>query len=256
MIKIKDSERINLSELCSYRKDDNTLQWFLEGNPYSEAWVDDVENPTEAIIIAADFCYLLGEVRHLDEIEQILVENARHKIIIPCDVLWNTYLNEFLSKKVCCYSRYAIKYEQDGFDKDNLEELITKIDSVYEIKKIDENIYNEVLGIDWAADGCCFFRSSEDFKENGLGYVVLKEGQLVCIASSYTTYKNTIEITIGTLEEYRRQGLAAACAATLMLECLKRDIYPNWEASNLNSVALAEKLGYHFDKAFDVYSLV
>lgn len=256
MIKINDSERSNLSKLCSIRKDDNLLQWFLEGNPYSAAWVDDTMNPEEAIIIAADFCYLLGEVKHPAEIKQTLEENARHKIIIPCETHWGTYLNEYMSKKVRCCSRYAIKHEPDIFDKNNLEQLIKKLNPVYEIRQIDEDIYKEVLGIDWAADGCCFFRSYGNFKKNGLGYVILKDDQVVCIASSYTSYKNTIGVTIGTLDEYRRQGLAAACAATLILECLERGIYPEWEASNMNSVALSEKLGYHFDKAFDVYSLV
>ena len=256
MIKITDSERINLSKLCTCRKEDNLLQWFLEGNSYCAAWVDDVLQPEEAIIIAADFCYLMGVVEHHHEIEQILEENARHKIIIPCGTHWDTYLKEYMSKKVRCYSRYAIKHEPDVFDKNNLEQLIKRINPVYEIKQIDEDIYKEVLDIDWAADGCCFYRSYEDFKKNGLGYVVLKDRQLVSIASSYTTYKNTIGVTIGTLEEYQRQGLAAACGATLILECMKRGIYPEWEAANTKSVALSEKLGYHFDKAFDVYSIL
>lgn len=256
MIKITDYERMNLSKLCSSRKKDSLLLWFLEGNPYCDAWVDDVIHPEEAIVIAADFCYLLGEGKDPGEIEQVLLENARHKIIIPCGTQWDAYLKECMSEKVRCYSRYAIKREPNTFDKNNLEQLIKNIDPVYEIKQIDEKIYKEVLNIDWAADGCCFYRSYEDFKENGLGYVVLRDSQLVSIASSYTTYKNTIGVTIGTLEEYRRQGLAAACGATLILECLERGIYPEWEASNMNSVALSEKLGYHFDRAFDVYSII
>ena len=195
-------------------------------------------------------------MRHFDEIEQILLANARYKVIIPCGTHWVTYLNEYLSEKNYCYKRYAIKHEKYVFDKNNLQQLIKELDPTYEIKQIVEEIYKEVLGIDWAADGCCFFKSYVDFKKNGLGYVVFKDGQLVCIASSYTAYENTIGVTIGTVKEHRRKGLAAACAATLILECLERGIYPEWEAANMDSVALAEKLGYHFDKAFDVYSLI
>ena len=101
-----------------------------------------------------------------------------------------------------------------------------------------------------------FLRSYEEFKNKGLGYIVLKDEQHVCIASSYTSYHNTIGITIVTLEEHRRKGLAAACAATLILECLKRGVNPEWEAANMESVSLAEKLGYHYDHSFDVYSLI
>ena len=256
MVKINEVDNIKLSKLCSSRKDDIMLLWFLEGNPSCSAWVDDIVQPKEAIIIAADFCYLLGEVKHPDEIERILETNAYSKVIIPCGTQWITYLNEYLSEKVHCYKRYSIKHEPHVFDKNYLEQLIDKVNPEYEIKLIDEEIYKEVLNIDWAADGCCFFRSYEDFKEKGLGYVAFKDGQLICIASTYNAYKSTIGVTIGTLEEYRRKGLAAACAASLILKCLKRGIYPAWEAANMASVALAEKLGYHFDKEFDVYSLI
>lgn len=256
MKKIDDTERINLNKLCSCRKDDSMLLWFLDGNQHCAAWTDGEEIPEEAVIIAADFCYLLGEVKHPDEIVQILLENARYKVIMTGGPQWVAFMKEYLADRTYSYKRYAIKHEPNAFNKDKLKQLIEKIDSVFEIKKINEDTYYEVLDIDWAADGCCFFRSYDDFEANGLGYIVCKEGQLVCIASSYTAYKNSISITIGTLEEHRRKGLAAACAASLILDCLERGIYPEWEAANLESVALAESLGYHFDKAFDVYSLI
>jgi GNAT superfamily N-acetyltransferase len=256
MKKINDLDRNNLKGLCSCRKDDSMLLWFLDGNPYCDAWVNNELEPDEAVIIAADFCYLLGEVKYPDEIVPILIENAQYKVIIPCGSQWITFLNAYLAERVRCYKRYAIKQEPDVFDKDHLKQLVEGIDSRYEIKRIDEALYNEVLGMDWAADGCYFFRSYLDFEANGLGYIVCKDGQVVCIASSYTAYKNRIGVTIGTLEEHRRKGLASACAARLILACLERGIYPAWEAANMKSVALAEKLGYHFDKEFDVYSIV
>jgi len=57
-------------------------------------------------------------------------------------------------------------------------------------------------------------------------------------------YNDGIEIQIDTREDHRRKGLAAACGAALILECLKRGIYPGWDAANMESVRLAEKLGY------------
>ncbi|WP_455716918.1 GNAT family N-acetyltransferase [Anaerosporobacter sp.] len=255
MIKLNEVDYIKLSELCSYRKNDIMLSWFLEGNPSCAAWVDNIEQPEEAIIIAADFCYLLGEIKHPDETKQILETYAQHKIINSCETQWVTYLKENLSDKLHFSKRYSIKHEPNAFDKNNLKQLIEKVVPEYEIKSIDEEIYNEVLNIDWAADGCCFYRSYDDFKENGLGYVAFKDGELISIASSYNTYKSTISVTIGTLDDYRRRGIAAACAASLILECLKRGIYPEWESANMASVALSEKLGYHLDKEYDIYYL-
>ena len=66
-------------------------------------------------------------------------------------------------------------------------------------------------------------------------------------ASSYTWYRGGIEIEIDTKAEYRRQGLALCCASALLLHCLERGLYPSWDAATPISVALAEKLGYHFE---------
>lgn len=256
MIKIKEENYHKLSKLCSSKKDDTMLLWFLEGNSNCAAWVDDMEQPEVAIIIIADFCYLLGEVKHRDEIKQILETEAKHKYIAPCGTQWITYLNEYVSRKLHNSKRYSLKHEPDVFDKNYLKQLIERVIPEYDIKLIDKEIYNDVLGINWAADGCCYYRSYQDFSERGIGYVIYKEGQLVCIASSYITYKSTIDITIGTLEEYRRKGLAAACAASLILECLERGVYPAWSAANKASLALAEKLGYHLDKESDEFFFI
>ena len=59
-----------------------------------------------------------------------------------------------------------------------------------------------------------------------------------------------IEIEIDTREEYRRKGFAYVCGAKLILECLKRNLYPSWDAHNKGSVALAEKLGYHYSHSY------
>ncbi|MBR3832696.1 MAG: GNAT family N-acetyltransferase [Lachnospiraceae bacterium] len=49
--------------------------------------------------------------------------------------------------------------------------------------------------------------------------------------------------------------VASICGAKLILECLDRGLYPSWDAQNMGSVALAEKLGYHFDHAYDAYEI-
>lgn len=74
-------------------------------------------------------------------------------------------------------------------------------------------------------------------------------------ASSYSVYKGGIEIEIDTSPEYRRRGLATACGARLIIECIDRDLYPSWDAQNVWSVALAEKLGYHFDYEYTAYEI-
>lgn len=256
MIKLMDSERSLLVQLCSCRSNDNILFWFLDGNSHCTAWVDNITNPKEAIIIVVDFCYLLGQLNEISEIECILIENAKNKVIIPCSTQWEDYLKNLLPRAVRSYTRYAMKQETKVFDIKKLLSFTKKIDTLYHLIPIDEIAYNDVLKTEWAADGCCFFSCYEDFKNRGLGYVIYKESELICIASSYISCNNIIEITIGTLKEYRKKGLATACASQLILSCIEKGLYPKWEAANSNSLALAIKLGYHLDKAFDIYTIV
>ncbi|MBR5980868.1 MAG: GNAT family N-acetyltransferase [Firmicutes bacterium] len=78
---------------------------------------------------------------------------------------------------------------------------------------------------------------------------------IVSVASSYTAFREGIEIEIDTEEEYRRKGLASAAGAALILSCLDDGLYPGWDAANLESVHLSEKLGYEFDCEYPCYWL-
>jgi predicted GNAT family acetyltransferase len=108
---------------------------------------------------------------------------------------------------------------------------------------------------DWSRDLCSQFPTYEEYEKYGLGFVAVYEGKIVSGASSYTVYETGIEIEIDTKMEFRRNGLAIACASALILECLNRGIYPSWDAANKESVALSEKLGYHFDKEYVTYEV-
>lgn len=97
--------------------------------------------------------------------------------------------------------------------------------------------------------------SYSDYAARGLGVGAVIGGRLVSGASSYVAYRSGIEVEIDTMEPFRRQGLASACAARLILECIKRGLYPCWDAQNKASLSLAEKLGYRADAAYPAYEL-
>ena len=106
---------------------------------------------------------------------------------------------------------------------------------------------------EWAWDLCGCFAGASDFLERGLGFVVTHNGMLVAGASSYAACDRAIEIEIDTRPDFRRLGLASACGARLILECLTRGIYPGWDAHDGRSLALAEKLGYRLDHPYTAY---
>ena len=101
----------------------------------------------------------------------------------------------------------------------------------------------------------CVFENKEKYLEDGRGMVILKDGKIVSGASSYTRYKEGIEIEVDTSEDERGKGLATIVCAALILRCLDEGLYPSWDAHNMISVKLAEKLGYEFSHEYTAYEV-
>lgn len=220
------------------------------------AWADSYRNPKSAQIVIADFCFFTG----IPNIE--LVKNKPKEypsdfiIMVPQNRDWAKLISEVYGKNATLTSRYAIKKEKDIFDKEKLQSIVDNLCEDYKIKMIDKETYDLCMKSDWSKDLCSHFKDYHDYNERGLGVVAVYKGEIVSGASSYTIYKDGIEIEIDTRADYRRKGLALACGAKLILEALRMNKYPSWDAQNKGSVALAEKLGYHFDKEYKVYEVI
>lgn len=102
----------------------------------------------------------------------------------------------------------------------------------------------------------CNFDQYNDFERLGIGYFVLKDGEVIGGASSFSRYNSGIEIQIAIAPEYRGKGLAKACAAKLLMDCYDEELYPNWDAANPTSEALAKTLGYEFQRENVIYRFV
>ena len=173
--------------------------------------------------------------------------------MVPQNKEWEACIEECFpdAKKV---TRYAIKKDTQ-FDKDYLRSIVMELPEGYELKEIDERIYDMCLPDPVTRDFVSAFGSKEKYLEIGRGMVILKSDRIVAGASSYTRYKEGIEIEVDTVEEERRKGLAQVVCAALILRCLEEGLYPSWDAQNMNSVHLAEKLGYEFDHEYTAYEV-
>ena len=255
MLELLNEEICRLSFL--YQGKENVPLWARIESKLGRAWTDNKENPTIAAIIVADFCYLLGSLKGLkDEIEiKELLEKCRGKIIQVDDISWIPIMKKYYPDSFKSFNRYSIKRELNIFNKNILKDYIAAVETEFHIDRIDETLYYKVLEDDFMADCCSNFTSLKEFLKHGIGYVIVLNGEIIAGASSYSYHEGSIEVTIGTKKGFRRKGLALAVASKLILECMERNIYPGWDAANLESVALAEKLGYHFDKAYEVYCI-
>jgi predicted GNAT family acetyltransferase len=133
--------------------------------------------------------------------------------------------------------------------------LIDRLPESCELKNIDANIYDMCLSDPVTRDFVSSFESKEKYLDIGRGVVVMRSGRIVAGASSYTRYNEGVEIEVDTVEEERRKGLATAASAALILRCLDEGLYPSWDAQNMISVHLAEKLGYEYDHEYTAYEV-
>ena len=233
-----------------------TLIWSCLDGSMGKAFVTDCDTPKSARIITADFSFFAGRAeRELVAFRPSQVTGTV-SILVPENWKWERIIEEIYGSEAEKITRYATKKEPDVFDREYLESLARGLtDKQYEIKKIDRALYNRILSQEWSRDLCAQFRVYKDYERRGLGFAALWNGQTVAGASSYTVYRGGIEIEIDTREDFRRRGLAAACSARLITECLDRGIYPSWDAHTPVSLALARKLGYSFDKAYTAYQI-
>lgn len=234
---------------------EESLIWSALQGVMGKIYVTDRAAPLSAMIILGDFCFFAGQPdRELAGFKPDWF-SGNFVIMVPQDARWADVIEEVYGEKAKRVTRYAIKKDKNAFDRKRLEAMAGNVPPGYEVKLIDEAVYLQSRRENWARDFTAQYKSFEDYHCLGLGVVVLKDGMIVSGASSYSSYKGGIEVEIDTREDYRRKGLAAICGARLVLECLNRGMYPSWDAQNLWSVGLAEKLGYHFSHEYDAYEI-
>lgn len=236
-----------------YRGWDESMIWSYFQNVMGNAYVDREKNPNSAIVYVNCFGFVAGkpDIQLIQDWYNDVVEGFA--IIVARDDSWHNVFEEVGKDKCRCVERYAIKKEPDCFNENDLTTFVKQVEQKYEIKPIDEDLYHECKKYQWSEDFVQGYKNYEEFKDKGLGFVAICDGKLIAGASSYSSYKGGIEVEVDTKEEYRRKGLATACASKLILECLKKCLYPSWDAQNKWSVALAEKLGYHFSHSYRAY---
>ena len=209
-------------------------------------YVTDPENPKSAMAHMGDFAFVAGEPY------KTLVTDKPFgwAIMVPQNEEWA----KLIESCVPAYrrTRFAIK-KNAMFDREKLEAMVRALPEGYELRQIDGELYDVCLHDENLEDCVLHFKTKERFLELGRGWTVMKNGKIVAVASSYSRYREGIELEVGTVKEERRKGLASAVCAKLILQCLDEGLYPSWDAANMMSVRLAEKLGYEFSHAYDCF---
>jgi hypothetical protein len=212
-------------------------------------FVTDIVNPKSACAYVGCFAFYAG----VPDRELVMNKPEEFVIMTPQNEDWARLIEECYpsAKKV---TRYAIK-KDTKFNIDALKHIANKLPYGYELHEIDSKLYDMCLKDPLTADFVSSFASKESYLKLGRGIVITKDGRIVSGASSYTRYNEGIEIEVDTAHEERKKNLASVACAALILRCISEGLYPSWDAQNIISVHLAEKLGYEFDHEYVAYEV-
>lgn len=211
----------------------------------------DRENPKSImLLLGGDEAYFFGVPCR----ELVMRKTKKWIGMFPTDKEWEKLMEECYPE-ADIYTRYAIK---DGvFDKAKLESMARVIPEGYELKKIDSKVYDLCSEVedDDVSELIDWFNSKREFLKLGKGYAIIKDGKVVGGASTAYRFEKGIELEVDVLESERKKGLATVACATMILDCLNEGLEPTWDAANLISVHLAEKLGFSLDHEYKCFEV-
>lgn len=234
---------------------DETMIWSCLQGVMGELYADNRQYPESGMAIIGDFCFFAGKPN-----QELVAYKPKHYrkdfIIMTADAPeWFPLIESVYHNKAKKTIRYATA-KDTIFDDKKLTDLakIEREDII--LQRLTPKWFAECKQQDWSRDFVALYADYNEYQRLGaIGVLALDNGVPVSGASAYSTFQNGIEIEIGTRKEYRRQGLATACGAKLILECLNRGWYPSWDAANPVSLALAEKLGYRLEHEYAAYQI-
>lgn len=235
--------------------DDSMIQSCFEGI-YGELWCDDENEPKTAVIVSGDFHYLAGEPAYADEIIEFTREKPNAVFVPSCDS-WFEELDRACGGKLKKVQRYHMHLGKAGFDREWLGRLPDKLKEPqykgYELCPIGREEYEQCLASDWAYSFVSNFSDYNRFREHGFGFVIKQGGKVVSGTSTYCYYSKGVEVEVSTAPDHRRKGLARISAARFIIHCLDRNLAPNWDARNMASVHIAQKLGFELHDTYTAY---
>ena len=228
----------------------------LEGTMGSVWTLQDA--PGGALAECADFLFLAA--REISAARSLLTawkrEHAgRYAILAARDPALSALTPDVFADDAALTRRYAFHKGGEAFDRERLARFAASAPPEVELRPFDRETCGLAMQAPWSRSFCEQFRGADDFMARGLGVAALRGGELVGGASSYVCFSGGIEVQVETRKDMRRRGVALACCARLILTCLDRGLYPSWDAANLESVALALRLGYRLAGPYDAWEL-
>jgi len=226
---------------------DLSIECILEGQ-MGRAFADDAARLTAFKIAVGPFVYFAGEAASAGS-RELIESTPPWTLIMPSGPGWLEAVQSMYGERLLAMERHSFSSEHLSLA--HLDHVCQAVLAKATIKRIDLDAFKRLQGPDGFFD-ISEFDSAQDFLERGIGFYA-ETSRLAGVAYSSLVCSKGIEVSIFVVERYRRQGIAAALACHLLRWCLLNGLDPHWDAANLPSCHLAEKLGYTATGTYRAY---
>lgn len=215
------------------------------------------QSPARAALCeVGDFLFLAGAAGvESDGLIRAFAADGRFHILASRTAALHERAGTALMGRARAGERYAFEKDCRRLHPAHLASLTQALPDGIVLRPFDTKLYHAALAEEWSRDFVSLFPCAQDYLAHGLGVAALHGSELVGGASSYAWCGAGIEIELDTRPDFRRRGIGTACAAKLVLECLRRGRLPSWDAANRESARLAQKLGFREAGAYPVWFL-
>lgn len=256
MIKLEQREQI-----CLFKEPtDSVIISILEGKK-GNVWTD--ENKVQAFAFDGIYGYFDGQITKKFVMEALYVADELKSVdnvtIVPQNEISEKVLvqalDEYKQIKYEKKSRYLMREPVEGFNRELLQGYTASLPENMRIEGFDEIYFNQMKNdttLEYLTES---YKDYDEFKNVGVGFLITEKVNIVAGAVSYSVFSEGIEVQLMTVPEYRGKGLAGIVVARLLLYCAENSLRAIWDAANLTSVSIANKMGYVLKRQYNAYTL-
>lgn len=214
-----------------------------------KAFVDSLDNP-QYFMIEMDnfFLYFAGDFTQAAG-RDFLAKIPTGRMLMAGTSHWQEQAESIFKERLIKILRH--NHASDKLSLTHLQKIAAENPNTAHIKRFDlPLVQSKPPFLEYGG-----FDSAEDFVQRGIGYGMIKEGQVIGAAYSSLVANNAIELSVIVDPDHYRQGIATALCAQLLQYCVENHIAPHWDAANEESCLLAAKLGYEKTEDYHAYFL-
>ena len=126
-----------------------TMIWSCIQQVMGTIYVDDVEHPESVMAALADFVFYAGKPCKELVLFKPTESDRNFVIMVAQDEKWAELIEDSYRERAKKVTRYAMKKEENCFDKNRLQLIVDSLDPAYGVQIIDEELFQYCKEQDW-----------------------------------------------------------------------------------------------------------